>query len=227
MKTSLTVLLGGALVAAAFMIPTSDANASGGKATGRMFSVKITNLTREQIFSPPMVTTHRDDVTLFRAGEPASAELQELAENGNNVMLRDKLVSDELACDVLGAVDPIMPGASATYMVGSTKGARLVSAVGMLVSTNDSFFALDSMELPRKRHAAVRYLIPAWDAGTEVNSEDCAFVPGPPCGAGAVHDPAEAEGFVHISSGIHGNAGVSRETYDWNNPVALVTIERL
>ena len=83
---------------------------------------------------------------------------------------------------------------------------------------------LDTELLPLRHGQA---LVPAWDAGTEANSEDCAFIPGPPCGMGGVHDPAPAEGFIHISSGITGKGGVAVDEYDWRNPVAKVSIQRV
>ena len=63
-------------------------------------------------------------------------------------------------------------------------------------------------------------------AGTELNSEDCAFIPGPPCGSGGSHDPAAAEGSIYISNGLHGLGGLAPEVYDWRGPVAKVTIVR-
>jgi hypothetical protein len=238
MKTPFTALLVGSLVAGVLMIPTSaaltggdhdddDGGGHGGHGGLRKYAVTITNLTSNQIFSPPLLATHGDGMALFVAGEPASADLAELAENGNNTLLFDALITEGSVTDVLASAAPLMPGASTTYVVSSTKAGRLLSAVGMLVSTNDSFFALDGMELPRKHKERVRYLVPAWDAGSEANSENCAFIPGPPCGAGAVHDPSDAEGFVHISNGIHGIGGVPQAPYDWNNPVAMVAIKRL
>ena len=67
---------------------------------------------------------------------------------------------------------------------------------------------------------------PAYDAGSEANSESCEFIPGPPCG-NHVHDPAEAEGFIHISNGIQGTGDVCASESDWRNPVARVTITRV
>lgn len=228
MKTSITLLLGAAALAAgALALTTSDALAGAGQGSGRMFAVTITNLTPNQIFSPPLLATHSDALALFSAGAPASPELAQLAENGDNVPLRDALLADSQAGDVQAASDPIMPGMSTTYLVAGTSAARRLSAAGMLVSTNDTFFALDGVALPRSAQGGTRYLVPAWDAGSEANSEDCAFVPGPPCGAGPVHDPSPAEGFVHISAGIHGIGGVPQGAYDWRNPVALISIERL
>ena len=67
----------------------------------------------------------------------------------------------------------------------------------------------------------------AYDAGTEYNSESCMWVPGPPCGAGGMHDPTPAEGFIAVSNGVHGTADLSPMQHDWRNPVARVAIRRL
>ena len=71
----------------------------------------------------------------------------------------------------------------------------------------------------------------AYDAGSERNSEDCAYIPGPPCEGAGVHDPAEAEGYVHIHAGIHGIGPDTELVYpaehDWRNPVAKITIRRV
>ena len=66
----------------------------------------------------------------------------------------------------------------------------------------------------------------AYDAGSETNTEDCASIPGPPCGNPGVRDTSNAEGFVHIHSGIHGVGDVTESTYTWDGPVALVEIKR-
>jgi hypothetical protein len=67
----------------------------------------------------------------------------------------------------------------------------------------------------------------AYDAGSEANSEDCDFIPGPPCGNGGVRDTDGAEGYVYIHSGIHGIGGLDPAEFDWLNPVATVKIERV
>jgi hypothetical protein len=102
---------------------------------------------------------------------------------------------------------------------------RLISLVGMLVTTNDSFFALNGVALPT--HGSVTYYSPAYDAGSEVNNEDCTFIPGPPCGNGGVRMPTGAEGYVYIHSGIHGGGGLDPRQFDWRNPVAKITITKV
>ena len=69
---------------------------------------------------------------------------------------------------------------------------------------------------------------PAYDAGSEQNTEACEDIPGPPCGPND-HPDVKAEGYVHIHAGIHGigSEGVDPAMHDWRNPVAKITIERI
>ena len=67
----------------------------------------------------------------------------------------------------------------------------------------------------------------AYDAGSEENNEDCAYIPGPPCGNPFMDSGMPAEGYVHVHGGIHGGGGLDAAMYDWRNPVAEVTIDRI
>jgi hypothetical protein len=42
-----------------------------------------------------------------------------------------------------------------------------------------------------------------------------------------VRDTTGAEGYVHIHSGIHGIGDLEPAQADWNNPVAIVKIQRV
>ena len=221
---SLFVLAGTLAVGVVPLLGSATA-APAGTRPGTAFTVTITNLTRGQVFSPPLLATHTSDASLFTPGQPASPELAALAENGDSAPLATLLDGDAAVFEVVPALDPILPGESATYRVTSAAPFRALSAAGMLISTNDAFFALDGVRLPRGSQV-LDVLVPAYDAGSEANSEDCAFVPGPPCGAGAVHDPAPAEGYVYVSNGIQGIGGVPRDESDWNNPVARIVVTR-
>ena len=190
-----------------------------------MVQVTITNLTRGQTFSPPLVVVHDPGVDLFEAGMPASIELQALAEDGDAGPLMALLGGDPGVLDLQQAAAALDPGASTTLTVMADPAHRHLSIAGMLVSTNDTFFGLDAFE-GMAAGSRVELLLPAWDAGTEVNSENCAFIPGPPCGGAGVHDPTPAEGYVHISSGIQGIGDLGPEA-DWRNPVARVVLELL
>lgn len=190
-----------------------------------LYEVSITNLTRSQIFSPPVVVTHTDQMHLFVPGQPASAALALLAEEGMTGPLLTAAMASPEVLDAVAFGGMIHPGQTASETVAAGGRFSYVSAVGMLVSTNDTFFALSGAPLPPGHHPAMHAVI-AWDAGSELNSENCAYVPGPPCGA-HVHDPATAEGYVYVGNGISGIAGLAADVYDWNNPVARIVVRRL
>ena len=127
-----------------------------------------------------------------------------------------------LGADVASASGPIAPGKTGVVNITTSDGNNRISALGMLITTNDAFFALNTARIDRKIND---FFVRAYDAGSEANNEDCAFMPGPPCG-GSQRDTAGAEGFVHVHSGIHGIADLAEETFDWRNPVALIRVIR-
>ena len=196
-----------------------------GNAAGAEFEVTVTNLTRGQIISPAVVATHTDKLDpLFTLGSPASDELVAVAEDAVNGPLVDALSGDKNVKDVQTTGGPIMPGESASVVVGTAGKFRNITVVGMLVTTNDAFFALKGVRGPKR--GSDTHFSPAYDAGSEANNESCAFIPGPPCGNPDVHTE-EAEGYVHIHAGIHGIGNLDPAVHDWRNPVAKVTIRRI
>jgi len=199
--------------------------APAGPPAAQHYRVTITNVTRGQIFSPAVVVTHSDAASLFALGSPASAGLAQLAEEGDAsgvvaMMSANPEVTD-VTVDEGGA---LMPGATTSVMIRG-KPTDLVSVAGMLVSTNDAFYAVAGAPTPQ--HGAETRRASAYDAGSEANSEDCAYIPGPPCGNGGAHDPAVAEGYVHVHAGVHGIGSLDAAQLDWRGAVAVVRIERL
>ena len=193
----------------------------GGPAT---YSITVTNLTRAQILAPVLAASHASNTGMFQAGTAASPGLALLAEEGDNSMMAAALGANPLVLDVVSGGGPIMPGQSETIMLKADPSAPFLSLGSMLVTTNDTFLGLDTVELPQ-RHSALNAV--AYDAGTEFNSELCMYIPGPPCGSGGMHDPTPAEGVVYVSNGIQGHADVNPVTHDWRNPVARVEILRV
>ncbi|MEM7479806.1 MAG: spondin domain-containing protein [Acidobacteriota bacterium] len=191
---------------------------------GATYKVTITNITKAQIFSPPLVVAHSADVRVFQAGEPALAELAILAEDGNPAPLRDLLETVPEVFDTGVAAGPVPPGESVTVLVDARFPYDRISAVGMLIQTNDAFFGLNSVETPFRRMRET-HLVPAYDAGSEENNELCAFIPGPPCGSGGVRATAGAEGFIYINNGITGIGDLEPSEFTWLNPSARVTIQ--
>ncbi len=211
---------------------SSLANAQG---RSLKYEVTVTNITKGMILSPALVALHKAGLDpIFRLGEPASSELAAVAEDAmldplmSALALSPRVVGTAI---ITGQSGPIMPGETASIILDAGRGfpPTKISLAGMLVTTNDGFYGLSSADAP-SLHAFLgsgsleTYLVPAYDAGSEYNSESCAYIPGPPCGSPNVHDPAAAEGFVHIHEGIHGEGDLSPSALDWRNPVAKITI---
>ncbi|MBI4179175.1 spondin domain-containing protein [bacterium] len=194
-------------------------------AEGQRYAVTITNVTRGQVITPPVVMSHTEDFRLFTPGAPAIAELVTLAEEGAVDPLLDVLATRPEVFEARAAGDVLMPGASVTIEIMAPGTYRHVTAVGMLATTNDAFFAVRGVEAPRRGERSVGAV--AYDAGSEANSELCAFIPGPPCGSAGARDTAAAEGYVHVHAGIHGGGDLVPGQHDWRNPVAEIIIRRL
>lgn len=191
------------------------------------YEVTITNLTKGQIFTPVLAATHKSDIAFFELGAPAIGQLELLAEDGATDPLNDLLMSvPELVQDTSGT-GPIMPGATASFMIEGSNRFNRLSFAAMLLPTNDSFVAVDSVTLPRNYRATTAY---AYDAGTEYNDELCVSIPGPPvafCQGANVPDDTDQEGYVHLSNGVHGIGDTIPMLHDWRGPVAKVTIRRV
>jgi hypothetical protein len=216
-------------VALAAVLAASSAFADDGDYRPFTYEVTITNVTKGQVFSPPVLVTHSQDVALFAVGETALEELALVAEAGDGGPLAALASSLSQVGEAQATGAPIPPGASAVYTIGGTREFDVLSIVGMLVNTNDAFFALDSQALPKGRRGSRSYYAASYDAGSEGNNEDCAFIPGPACpgGSGNARSTGDAEGYVHIHNGVHGIADLAPAAYDWRNPVAKVTITRV
>lgn len=189
------------------------------------YRVVVTNLTQAQAFTPILVASHRQGHPLFTLGHSASAELEAVAEGGDTGPLQTRLETND-DVETASSAGLLGPGESVTIDVTAGRKARYLSLISMLIPTNDAFLALNGVKLPRKRGAQMVYWAPAYDAGTEVNDESCAHIPGPVCG-GEGFSASGGEGFVYTHSGIHGIADLAEETYDWRNPVARVVVEKM
>jgi hypothetical protein len=195
------------------------------------FEVTVTNLTRGQRFTPILVASHREGVKLFTLGSPASSELATLAEEGNTAPLKALLAGMPEVKDVADSGGLLNPGQSVTITVETGGGFNHVSVAAMLIPTNDAFFALNDVDGPNGNRAEM-HRSPAYDAGSEVNDELCASIPGPfftECGGpgGGAAVIGGEEGYVHIHAGIHGIGDLTASERDWRNPVALITIRRI
>ena len=196
-----------------------------GTAMAQTYDVTVTNITASQIFTPLLFVSHSRHVSLFHVGDPASVEVEWVAEGGNTAPLMRALEGSHDVEDIQTLTDVLPPGASATVSLMTTARKKFISVIGMLVPTNDAMVALNGARAPK---SIATFRVPAYDAGTEANDEACAHIPGPPtvCAGEGFNESREgAEGFVHIHRGIHGSASLNAAVYDWRNPVAQITIQ--
>jgi hypothetical protein len=199
-------------------------NSDGGT---RTYEVKVTNITKGVIFTPLLAATHTKAVSFFKLGQPANDALEQLAEGGAIGPLEMWLhhhSDDVLDTATNGGL--LFPGETVTFEIEGNNQFNYFSMAGMLLPTNDSFVAMNSMPLPKK--SGGRFAL-GFDSGTEDNDENCLNIPGPQCAMingfmGDGYVEGGGEGYVFISNGIHGNGDLSDDAYDWRNPVARVTL---
>ncbi|MEM9403417.1 MAG: spondin domain-containing protein [Pseudomonadota bacterium] len=207
------------------------------------FTVEITNLTNGIHFTPFLVGAHPEGTSLFQVGEPASAEIQAMAEGGDIAGLVAVLdsIGGTVAANPAGGILAPTESASADLNTDGTDNV-LLSVVAMLLPTNDAFAGLNSIRIPTEPGVYV-YNLPAYDSGTEANDElltggGAPGVPGMPAdpggragtgGTGAAM--ADENPTVHIHRGALGDADAAGGTSDldnrihrWLNPVVRVTI---
>jgi hypothetical protein len=196
---------------------------------GSTYEVKITNLTPGQSFTPILAATHSSATSIFLSGTPASDQLKTLAEEGNVAPLTSLLNSMPAAVmQVVSGSGLTTPGVTASLSLMGGGTFDRVSIAAMLIPTNDTFVGINTT-LPTDSTLKVVYGF-AYDAGTEVNDETCASIPGPnypECGGpGTGGSPGNGEGAVVISGGIRGIADFGSDR-DWRNPVARITIQKI
>lgn len=190
-----------------------------------IYKVTITNLTPGQPLAPVMAATHRPGISFFEVGQAPSDELARLAEAGDGKPMADKLaVTPGVGDAEVSTTGLTFPGHSTTMTVSAQRGVDSISVAAMLGATNDAFFAIKDVPLPKGNHA-VTYMANAYDAGSETNDELSSTVAGL---GGEGYSPNDSgEGFVHIHGGVHGVGDLVPATMDWRNPVAEIVIERV
>jgi len=209
------------------------------------YRVTVQNLTDGQALTPPLVATHSYGTHIFMVGQPASTELQAMAENGNTMPLHDLLMATDGVLDIVeGTTGPLVPASNpgnteftdaTDLLITADRSARFLSLASMLICSNDGFAGLNSVLLPE---AGARIILTSgYDAGTETNTEDFADLV-PPCqgligvssgevGTGASNPALVEDGVITYHPGIQGSADLLVDVHAWSNPVAKITITRI
>lgn len=209
----------------------------------RTFEVTVENLTDGgQHFTPPLVATHRGSLGFFRVGRAASMGIQQIAENGNLAPMVQRLEGSHAVSSFIVAVSgeglegPLAPGESVTVGLTADPGSEFVSFASMLICTNDGFTGVSGAKLPDRVGQEVSVYLPAYDAGTEINTQSFVdLVPPCPILSGVMSsepgsemsDPALAEnGVIHLHEGILDYGDLIPAIHGWTDPVARLTIKR-
>jgi len=199
------------------------------------YSVTVENLTSGQYLTPPNFAAHSRAADVWSLGAAPSPGVVAVAELGGVPVLAEELAAaiDAQGLGVSGvgggADGPIAPGTTRDFEFTTTEG-RL-SIVSMVICTNDGFAGLDSQRLPQWEGQSRTYYLRAYDAGSELNTENRAdIVPAPFCNSeglegGSGVDQPEIDGFGRINRHptLQG-VGDMPLSFDWRGPVMAVTV---
>lgn len=234
LRTGLTISV--MLLLALAITAVSSVNAS----DTRTYEVTVVNLTDGQWFTPPVIVTHRSNYRLFQYNKEASFEIKEIAENGNLAPMLEMLENESRVVDfevaVAGDPPPLAPQNIISAEIEADSSSDRLSLVSMLICTNDGITGRNQLRLPRRVGNTVTYAMPAWDAGTEINTEDFADIV-PPCpaltgvetdveGTGASNPALAENGVIKGHPGITGVAGLDPEIHGWVGGTGIVVITR-
>jgi len=191
---------------------------------GGVYELTIRNTNPGQNFSPPVIILHDAGYRLFELGQPATAALWRLAEDGVTAEFLPLTDTDAAVREVMvGKAIHRRNSPEVTLEIEASR-ELLVSLAAMLSLTNDGFVAARSVPLPTEVAATTTVGLRAFDAGSEANTELCAHVP---C---KIHDQRMtegAEGFVSEHPGIRGDADLPLSRA-WTEPeLGTLTITRL
>lgn len=224
--TILKALAVGALVAGG-IAATSQIALAGSKT----YRVTVANATGGQPLAPGLLITHNSSFSLFQVNAAPSMGLATMAETGDPGVLAGEVsgAPGVSAVEVLlgeGVPVPVaVPGESNSLVISASGNAKYFSAAGMLAATNDAFYAVRGVRLPK--HGKITVHAVAYDAGSEENNELDGQIPATPGGNTDGVLGGDGEGFIHVHGGIHGGGYLVPATHDWRNPVVEITIERV
>ena len=210
--------------------------ACGGDDDMATFELTVTNITTAQPFSPVTALAADDSLSLFTLAQPASTELEEIAEGGDNSALLAAAAEEEAVYSSVSGSGIIMPGMSETLTVMvpvDELDQAYLSALTMLVNTNDAITAVQQVPL---NSIAIGDSYPlmarAYDAGTEANTEAAGTIPGPADGGEGFNASRDDTGSVRVHPGVISVDGglegsVLSEVHRFDNPVALFSLTRI
>jgi hypothetical protein len=237
--------VGGAALGGLALSNTTVLAQGNGGGNARSYRVTVANLTRGQPFTPPAVALHQPSVEVFSVGDPANEATQQIAENGNLGPL-STLISETNAIRGSAVGDqPLVPEADPGQTglpyfdelhVSADASATHLTFIGMLIATNDGIVGLDTVGLPTDVNESKTLYANGYDVGTEQNTELFAdlvppaktlIIGGEPEGTGESNPDIAEDGVIRPHAGIQGVGNLPPSVYDWQEPAAMVQVERV
>lgn len=192
------------------------------------YEVEIVNLTHNQPFSPLALRGDSANYRAWTIGETASEEIEYIAEAGDNSQFLGTTSTKKSA----SGTGIIAPGETAVIDLRTKEKARYLSAVTMLVNTNDAFAGVTGLNLASLSVGEQTSLyLPVYDAGTEANDELLGSIPGPADGGEGFNSERDDVDFVAMHPGVVGRDdgyadSVLDSTHKFDGPVAKLTVTR-
>lgn len=193
------------------------------------YEVEVVNLTHNQPFSPLALRAHGASYVAWEVGESASLGIEQIAEAGDS-------------SEFLGTASPkksasgtgiIGPGDTVVIDLNSKVTDLYLTAVTMLVNTNDAFTGITGLDLTGMRIGDKKVVyLPVYDAGTEANSELAGTIPGPADGGAGFDAVRDDVNFVAMHPGVvsmdDGYAeSVLESSHKFDGPAAKLTVRRI
>lgn len=229
------ILLAGAIASSIFLAGCSDNNNS----SPASFDITVTNLSAGQPLSPVAVALHSSSWQAFETGSAVSIGLEELAEGGDNTQFLADADADAAVYNTASGTDIIAPGESETITIEvnrSRLGTLSLSAVSMLVNTNDAITGLNGRSIASMAvNDSASFNALSYDSGTEANTETADTIPGPAAAGGAQEGFNAARDDVRDAVYVHpgvvtSSDGLATSTltheHRWDHPSVRVTVER-
>lgn len=221
------------------MASSEMASSSMAAMTELKYSLRVTNLTAGQPFSPVAYSVHYSGFSPFTIGMPATRGIEKIAESGATDVYINEAMANPNVILVDHAMGLTLPGeskiVSLNVSVEMAKADQLLfSLVNMLGNTNDAFAGVNSVAIGKLavgENLTLNAL--SYDAGTEMNTESQATIPGP-AGAGegfnAVRDDMADQVTMHPGAVTRDDGKMDStltQVHRWDNPTARITITRL
>ncbi|WP_019616745.1 spondin domain-containing protein [Psychromonas ossibalaenae] len=203
------------------------------------YQIEVSNLTNNQPLSPLLISLNDGRFMPWVEGSSASVALEKLAEGGDNSeLLTAAQHADSGSYKVISADGPTGAGASKAWIVEFETAHESIPTVhlslaAMLVNSNDAFTGVDSLSLESLAVGDYKMnYYPAFDAGTEINSELIGSIPGPADGGTGYSETRDDIDFVHIHPGVISSDdgladSVLNAGHKFDNPVLSIKVTRL